>query len=77
MNIIENTSVVLDAFAEGAVCMIHDEAGEPVNVAFRVKDLDGVVGWALGGKAKAYTSETLAKTLVVNGWTWNEMELGW
>lgn len=77
VNIIENTSVVLNEFSEGSVCMIHDEAGKPVNVAFRVKDLDGVVGWALAGKAKAYTSETLAKTLVVNGWTWNEMELGW
>ena len=75
MSSITDIAVELDEFPQGTAIMVFDGDGEPVNVAYRTVDLDDVLGWALAGKADPFTSETLAKILVVRGLTFEELDV--
>jgi len=74
---IEETTVQLEAFSDRSVLLISGADGEPQNVAFRCPDLEGNVSWALAGKANPFTSQQLAKTIVVQRLTYDEMDVIW
>ena len=74
---ISEIAAVLDDLPEGAAIMVHGVSGEPVNVAFHTKCLDGVLGWALAGFGAPWNSEKVAKAIVVHGHSWAELEVAW
>lgn len=56
----------LDSMKEFTVLLLLDEDGEPVNTAFRTRDLEGEIGWALAGRPDPWDSATVAKALRVS-----------
>ena len=50
----------LEAFPEKTVLYLLLAGGEITNIAFRCRDLDGKLGWALSGIAEPWSSDLLA-----------------
>lgn len=50
----------LDSLPEHTTALLLSEDGEPVNTAFRTKDTDGSMTWALGGICVSWSSAKLA-----------------
>lgn len=74
---ISETKAELETYDQGTVLLLRGADGAPHNAAFRCPDLEGNVSWALAGKAKPFTSELLARTIVVQRLTYDEMEVAW
>ncbi len=53
-------AVELDGLTHGTVIQMFSGEGAPINVALRIDNLDGEVGWALAGHADPWTSERVA-----------------
>lgn len=53
----------LDSLPENTIVLGLGEDGDPVNTAFRTKDLDGNITWALGGLREPWSSAKLAAAI--------------
>jgi hypothetical protein len=51
----------LDALAEHTALLLVTADGEPTNIAFRVRDLEGELSWALAGHGRPWGSNELAE----------------
>jgi len=59
----------LEALDHGSVIRMLSAVGEPINVALRIDDLDGLIGWALAGVGDPWPSEKLARGIAAaNGY---------
>lgn len=48
----------------GTVIQLFSGDGEPINVALRIDNLDGEIGWALAGVAEPFPSEKVARGII-------------
>jgi hypothetical protein len=49
---------------EGSAVLLIGADGLPINAAFRTRDLEGELGWALGGILEPWTSDKLAAGII-------------
>jgi hypothetical protein len=58
-------AVELEGLSHGTVIQLFSGHDMAINVALRIDDLDGLIGWALAGVGKPSSSERVARGIAV------------